>query len=137
MKRTFLLLASSLLAISMAVAQDTPSDTAANSAQRPSLPAAGPSNAQAVIRGCLSGSSGNYTLTDRNGMQYQVTGDDAALRSVVGREVEITGLENSASEASSHGEETTNHVTNGVQVSEVRAVASSCNHGVSGAAPPP
>jgi len=137
MKRFFLLLAGGLFAASMALAQnqDAPSTNSAtdNAAQDRSAQATTPSaNAQAVIRGCLSGSSGNYTVTDQNGMQYQITGDDATLRSMVGREVEITGIENQANGASGQGEQ-----TNGVQASEVRAVSSSCKKAGSGAAPTP
>jgi opacity protein-like surface antigen len=133
MKRTFLLLASALLMASMAPAQDMPGNSTAGSAQyqNPDATTRSSASAPSVIRGCLSGSPGNYTLTDQNGMQYQVAGDDATLRSMVGREVEITATENPASEASSQGGETTSHASNSLQASEVRAVSPTCRRGTS------
>src|SRR5579859_5624676 len=43
------------------------------------------------IEGCLSGSNGNYTLTDKNGTAYQLSGDTSKLADHVGHEVKITG----------------------------------------------
>jgi hypothetical protein len=89
-----------------------------------------PSTTQStVIRGCLSGSAGNFTLTDQNGMQYKVLGDDSALGAKVGHEVEITGTENQSTEASSQSGETMEHASNSVQASNVREVASRCKMG--------
>jgi hypothetical protein len=149
MRRTFLLAtsllaASLLLAGSVALAQDahangsagdpaSQNNNAANTAQYQNPDTATKSSAHtaSVIRGCLSGSAGNYTLTDQNGMQYQVSGDDASLRSMVGREVEISGIESQSSAGAA------SNVTNGVQASEVRAVSSTCKKGTSMSAPPP
>jgi len=149
MKRTLSLLAWLLLAAGLAVAQDTTSngangsqnprsDNAAGVAQyqNPDVTTKSSSTTQTVIRGCLSGSSGNYTLTDQNGMQYQISGDDATLASMVGREVELTGTESQASEAGNQGDETT-HAANAMQASEVRAVSQTCNQSGSVSAPPP
>ena len=134
MRHMFLLAASLLLAGGLAVAQDphgnstaadpaSQSNGAANAAQyqNPDTTTKSASRSTSVIRGCLSGSSGNYTLTDQNGMQYQVSGDDATLRSMVGREVEIGGIESQTSS----GNAATN-MANGVQASAVRAVSSTC-----------
>lgn len=44
-----------------------------------------------TVEGCLSSSNGSYTLTDKNGTAYQVTGDNAKLSEHVGHEVKITG----------------------------------------------
>ena len=119
MKRISLLLASALLAATVALAQDTP--IAPGNPQSPAPQAPG-ANAQ-VIRGCLSGSSGNYTLTDPNGMQYQVSGDDATLRSMVGHEVEISGAENAST---AQADDT--RPANAIEASDVRAVANTCKH---------
>jgi outer membrane biogenesis lipoprotein LolB len=149
MKRIFLLLASALLTGAVVLAQDMGGNSAAsqssqsNSAagaaqyQNPDVTTKSSTMSPSVIRGCLSGSSGNYTLTDQNGMQYQVTGDDATLRSMVGREVEISGVENQMGEASNQGGETTSHAPNAVQASDVRAVSKTCNKGSSVSTPPP
>lgn len=145
MKRAFLLLAFAMLAGIFAFAQDmanqtgagqnSQNDSAAGAAQyqNPDVTTKSAPTSQSVLRGCLSGSSGNYTLTDQNGMQYQISGDDATLRSMVGREVEITGIENQTSQAG----DTTSHLANGVQASEVRAVSTTCKNGSSVSAPPP
>lgn len=117
MKRLSLLLASALLAATVAFAQDAPA--APDSPQPPTAQAPG-ANAQ-VIRGCLSGSSGNYTLTDPNGMQYQVSGDDATLRSMAGREVEITGAENQANQVDD------TRPANAIEAADVRVVSNTCN----------
>jgi len=46
---------------------------------------------QLSINGCLSGSSGNYTLTDKTGNSYQLRGISADLSSHVGQQVRISG----------------------------------------------
>ena len=53
--------------------------------------------------GCLSGSDGNYTLTDKNGNSFQLTGDTAKLSEHVGHEVKVTGTASSASTSPSGG----------------------------------
>ena len=49
------------------------------------------SAAQTTIQGCLSGSDGKYTLTDKSGTAYQLTGDTAKLSDHVGHEIQIKG----------------------------------------------
>ena len=56
---------------------------------------------QATVQGCLQGSDGNYTLTDKNGTTYQLQGDTSKLSAHVGHEVQITGSTTSASTATS------------------------------------
>jgi hypothetical protein len=56
-----------------------------------------------MIKGCLSGSDGSYTLTDNNGQSYRLTGDTAKLSDHVGHEMKVTGNVSSAS-ASTSGE---------------------------------
>jgi len=128
MKRIIVLLGCSILAASMAVAQDSTS-SAASGAQDQSAQTQSHSSARqtSIIRGCLSGSSGNYTVTDPNGMQYEVNGDDNTLRSMVGREVEIT-VEGRTMEDATESGSTATHTTNTVQASNVKAVASSCGN---------
>jgi len=46
---------------------------------------------QTSVQGCLSGSSGNYTLTDKTGTTFQLTGSSADLKSHVGQQVQISG----------------------------------------------
>lgn len=143
MKRVFLTLAFSVLAGMFALGQDADSKTDSKSSQNnstagsaqyqnPDVTTKSAPTSQNVIRGCLSGSPGNYTLTDQNGMQYQIAGDDATLRSMVGREVEVTGIENQ-----SQAGDSTSRLANGVQASDVRAVSSTCKKGSAVSAPPP
>ena len=87
MRQLLLLVSVLLLGLSWAVAQDntssSPSSSSTSSAQsadssaasgQTSRPSAG---GQMTVEGCLSGSNGNFTLTDKNGMSYQLTGDAA------------------------------------------------------------
>lgn len=53
------------------------------------------------VRGCLGGSSGSYTLTDKSGKTYQLSGDTSKLAEHVGHTVEITGTKSSPSTGSS------------------------------------
>jgi hypothetical protein len=55
------------------------------------------------IKGCLRGSSGNYSLTDDAGTTYQLQGDDSKLSKHVGEEVEVKGSEGAAGSSSSSG----------------------------------
>ena len=51
--------------------------------------------AGAILRGCLSGSPDNYTLTDHNGTVYHLVGASKDLQNSVGHEVQITGTPDS------------------------------------------
>ncbi len=56
---------------------------------------------QTTVQGCLQGSDGNYTLTDKSGTTYQLQGDTSKFSAHVGHEVQITGSTTSASTATS------------------------------------
>jgi len=56
---------------------------------------------QTTAEGCLQGSDGNYTLTDKSGTTYHLQGDTSKLSAHVGHEVQITGSTTSASTATS------------------------------------
>jgi hypothetical protein len=49
------------------------------------------SGANNMVQGCLSGTDGNYMLTDKNGNTYKLTGDSAKLSEHVGHEVQVSG----------------------------------------------
>jgi hypothetical protein len=53
------------------------------------------------IEGCLSGSAGNWTLTDQSGKTYQLSGDTSKLSDHVGHQIRVTGTDNSSSASSS------------------------------------
>jgi len=71
-----------------------PSDAAAGQ----STPVAG---GETSVKGCLSGASGSYTLTDDNGTAYQLTGDTSKLAEHVGHEIKVTGTSAAGAPASS------------------------------------
>ncbi|HUI84038.1 MAG TPA: hypothetical protein VL240_07440 [Candidatus Binatia bacterium] len=138
MKRIFFLAGAGLLAATMVFAQDMPRSTA-NSAQDEKAPSRTQiyQTQSSVVRGCLSGSAGNYTLTDQNGMQYSLVGDDAALGSHVGHEVEVTTRQSEASDSRSGADQSTTRTTNTLQISDVRDLSAGCNAGSSAGTPPP
>jgi len=53
-----------------------------------------------TLQGCLTGSSGNYMLTNRTGVSYQLLGSDAQLSANVNKQVEVMGTPSSTSSAS-------------------------------------
>jgi hypothetical protein len=77
MKRLLLLSSILLLSAVWAVAQyDAPSQDDTN---------------KTTIQGCLAGSDGNFTLTDKSGTTYQLTGATAKLQAHVGHTISVTG----------------------------------------------
>lgn len=52
------------------------------------------------VRGCLSGSSGAYMLTDGSGVMYQLKGDESDLRANVNKEIEVMGAPAASASAS-------------------------------------
>ena len=80
-----------------------------------------------TVEGCLSGSSGNFTLTDKNGTSYQLTGDTAKLSEHVGHEVKITGMSGSSTGAdNSAGAASGAASSQSLQVSSVKHVSKTC-----------
>jgi hypothetical protein len=79
-----------------------------------------------TVQGCLSGSGGNYTLTDKAGNTYQLAGDTSKLTEQVGHKVEVTG---SASGAPSGGTATAGGSAGQqtLNVSSIKMIASSCS----------
>ena len=90
MKRILLLSSILLLSAVWAVAQ--------YGSQQPSASSQNSSDAsKTTIEGCLAGSVGNYSLTDKSGNTYQLTGDTAKLQAHVGHTVQVTGTPNASS----------------------------------------
>jgi Protein of unknown function (DUF5818) len=140
MRQIFLLLSVLLLGLSWAVAQDSTSQgstssapssgSTSNSGQTSRTGAGG----QMTVEGCLSGSNGNFTLTDKNGMSYQLTGDTAKLTEHVGHEVKVTGTSGSAETGASGSTEPSGTAGSAgagqaLQVTSVKHVAKSCKSG--------
>jgi hypothetical protein len=130
MKSIFLLLGSGLLATTLAVAQDTPSTSSEANEPTPNAQTSKTEQtSSSVIRGCLSGSAGNYTITDQNGMQYTIAGPDNELQARVGHEIEVTTRQEQSSQSTSQGDQSTSGSSNSVQVSNVRDISSTCKIG--------
>jgi hypothetical protein len=120
--RHLLLLSALLLGVSWAAAQNYPSESTPTGA-----------GGEKTVQGCLGGSDGNYTLTDKNGTSFQLTGETAKLAEHVGHEVKVTGTISSASASPSGG---TAGGTMGqgssasqLQVSSVKHISKSCQSG--------
>lgn len=127
MRKLFLLLSVLLLGLSWAVAQESSTSPSQSSSSRTSA-------GQMTVEGCLSGSSGNFTLTDKNGTSYQLTGDTAKLSEHVGHEVKVTGTSSAEGATSSTGAPAAGSAGAGqtLQVSSVKHVSKTCKSGNSG-----
>jgi len=53
-----------------------------------------------AIRGCLSGSSGNWMLTDSTGVSYKLLGSDSQMSENANKEVEVMGTPGTSASAS-------------------------------------
>ncbi len=90
-------------------------------------------NGQTTVEGCLSGSSGNYTLSAKDGTSYQLTGDTAKLSEHVGHEVKVTGTSSSAAPnaggtaAGTTGQASASSQT--LEVSSVKHISKTCQNG--------
>ena len=73
------------------------------------------------VQGCLSGSEGNFTLTDDKGTAYQLTGSTADLSAHVGHEIEVTGTTAEAAESAVGAK------PKSVEVTSFKEVGSKCS----------
>jgi hypothetical protein len=138
MRKTFLITAILLLSAAWAVAQTSPStpqsttpDTSSpqstspsstSPSQQPATPDASSTTTQTTttqttqtssnnstsIEGCLSGSAGNWTLTDQSGKTWQLAGDTSKLSDHVGHQVRLMGTDNSSSASGSSSPSSSN-----------------------------
>lgn len=81
-----------LLCGALAIAQDT----------APTSGGADTSSTTSTVQGCLSGTSGNYMLTDATGATYQLQGDESQLANNVNKEIEVTGTVGSSASAAAN-----------------------------------
>jgi hypothetical protein len=116
---------------STAAGSDSAGSSSTGSSQKDSSMSETGTSANSV-EGCLSGSDGNYTLTDQTGTSYKLTGDTAKLSEHIGHEVKIAGTKSSASAT---GASDTMGQTGGAQqaieVTSVKHVSKTCKGGAS------
>jgi hypothetical protein len=138
MRQLLLCLSVLLLGLSWAAAQDTSSQSSPNSTSTGQASSSGQTSSTAAggettVEGCLSGSNGNFTLSDKNGTTYSLTGDTAKLSEHVGHEVKITGSSSSgaASSSSTGTPSATGSASSqqSLQVSSVKHVSKTCQAG--------
>ncbi len=106
--------------------QTSPSDPSATT-QSEATPTS--SGRNMTVEGCLSGSDGNYMLTDKNGMTYQLIGDTAKLSEHIGHEMKITGSKSASSMSPSGGGTETGTSKQTLQVSSFKHVSKTCSSG--------
>jgi len=106
MSKTVLLTACLLLSTACVVAQQSSapdtsgsSQTGATTSSSSQSGTSSEANAN-TIQGCLNGSSGNFTLTDKSGTTYQLAGKTSDLSKHVGEEVSIHGSQSSSASGS-------------------------------------
>lgn len=105
MNKLILMGAALILCTALAIAQDTPSSGSSNSqagtsASSSDQNSSSPSSDSNSIQGCLTGTSGNYMLTDATGVTYQLTGEESQLSANVNKEVEVMGTAGAKASAS-------------------------------------
>ena len=118
MKRITMTAAVLLVCAAWALAQGYPSSQTSSAS----------TSGQTTVQGCLSGTGGNYSLTDQSGTTYQLAGDTSKLTEHVGHEVEITGATSGASSsatASSTGASASTQPT--LTVSSVKHISATCS----------
>ena len=135
MRQFFLVLSLLLLGLTWSVAQNSTTSQSSTStgAQQHSNMAGQNSRMGAgghvTVEGCLSGTGGNYTLTAKNGMTYQLTGDTAKLSEHVGREVKVTGLSENATGGTASAAGGAGAGEHEIQVTSVKHISKTCKSG--------
>jgi len=136
MRKLLLLLSVLLLGVAWAIAQDSTTNStqgSTDSSQSQHSGQARTSAGETTVEGCLSGSSGNFTLTDKHGTSYQLTGDTAKLSEHVGHEVKVTGVSGSAATgASGSTESAAGAAGQSLQVTSVKHISKTCKSGGTG-----
>jgi len=107
MKKAMLVSVAVMVCTAMAFAQQTPSGSAAgqDASQTPSATQSTTEQTASgnPIQGCLTGTTGNYVLTDSAGVAYKLKGDESQLADFTNKEVEVMGTVGSkAADASGH-----------------------------------
>ena len=99
MTRALMLAAVLLLSVAWLQAQQDPQASPSNARSGQGNASQTGSGSETTVQGCLQGSSGNFTLTDKSGTTYQLAGDTSKLTEHVGHEVKIKGTTSASSSA--------------------------------------
>lgn len=129
--RQILFLSVLLLGATWAMAQSNEPQTSPShsTATTQSEASATSSGGNVTVQGCLSGSDGNYMLTDKNGTTYQLSGDTAKLSEHVGHEIKVTGSKSASSMSPSGGGTETGASKQTLQVSSFKHISKTCSSG--------
>lgn len=143
MRKLSLAAAILLLSSAWVLAQRPDTQNPTNSSPSASQPGQQPDNSQKqsgmsqastggqTVEGCVSGSAGNFTLTDASGTTYQLAGDTSKLSDHVGHQVQVTGDQGGgagapSSAASSGAAGGAAGGSNTINVTKVKMISSSC-----------
>jgi hypothetical protein len=114
-----------LLCAVWVVAQQHPSQS---SGQTSSQTSSAHNSKQTKVEGCLSGSEGNYTLTDKSGTKYQLSGDTAKLKDHVGHEVQVTGTMTASANGAAGSQSTSGGAgTQTIDVTSMKHISPTCS----------
>ena len=113
MRKAMLLSAAITLCAALALAQDTQSAGASSQADSTTSSTTQTTTTDQntsgnAVEGCLTGTSGDYMLTDATGVSYKVQGDDSQLSANVNKQVEVMGTVASTASASASNKADTN-----------------------------
>ena len=109
-----------VLGVCWVAAQDSPSQGSAK----------GGSGQTMSVQGCLSGTDGNYSLTDKTGNTFQLTGATSMLNEHNGHEVKVMGtLTPSPSSGSSGGMGQASGSQQTIAVASIKHVSKTCKSG--------
>jgi hypothetical protein len=104
-----------LLCATLSLAQAYPDQTSQSS-----------NSGQVTVKGCLAKSDSGYTLTDKSGTTYQLTGETSQLGAHVGHEVQIKGAKAEASAAGS-STSTSGSSQAQLQVASMKHISETCS----------
>jgi len=96
-------------------------------ATRPGSGDANADSAQLIVNGCIEGSDGNYTVTDKSGRTFSLLTYSAQLAAHVGHEVQVTGTTSGPIVMSSGmGTEATGNQLPTLRVQNVKHISATC-----------
>ena len=135
MRKMFMLVSVLLLGLTWAVAQDaTQASPSAGNASAQTSGQTGSAAGEKTVTGCLSGSNGTFTLTDKHGRSYQLTGDTAKLTEHVGHEVKVMGTPSAGSNSGAAAGTTGGAgAEQTLEVASLKHISKSCQAGAGGA----